>query len=115
MTDSPADTGRSDRWWVPIALLAATFPVTLALSVVLPPDPFAMLPVFAVVALGFLLALCSPAFLYFDKQYLAATGAWTPSVLYFLMAVPLVAPLVAAAYVYRRHEQVGVPANPLAD
>jgi hypothetical protein len=115
VTDSPADTGRSDRWWVPIALLAATFPVTLALSVVLPPDAVAMLPVFAVVALGFLLALCSPAFVYFDKQYLAATGAWNPSALYFLMVVPLVAPLVAAAYVYRRHEQVGVPANPLAD
>ncbi|MCG1004014.1 MULTISPECIES: hypothetical protein [Halobacterium] len=41
--------------------------------------------------------------------------AWTPSALYFLMVVPAVAPLVAAAYVYRRHQHVGVPANPLAD
>ena len=40
---------------------------------------------------------------------------WTPSALYFLMVVPAVAPVVAAAYVYRRHQYVGVPANPLAD
>ncbi|MGB9964828.1 hypothetical protein [Halobacterium hubeiense] len=115
MTDSPNDTHRGDRWWQPIAVLAATFPVALALSVVLPPDPFAMLPVFAVVALGFVLALCSPVFVYFDRQYLAAEAAWTPSALYYLMVVPAVAPFLALAYVYRRHRRVGVPANPLAD
>ena len=115
VNDSLADTARSDRWWQPIAVLAATLPVALALSLVLPPDVFAMLPVFAVVVLGFALALCSPAFVYLDRQYLAAVDVWTPSALYFLMVVPAVAPVVAAAYVYRRHQYVGVPANPLAD
>ncbi len=115
MPDSSADTARSDRWWQPITVLVATLPVALVLSLVLPPDAFAMLPVFAVVALGVALALCSPAFVYFDRQYLAAEDAWTPSALYYLMVVPAVAPLVAAAYVYRRHQHVGVPANPLAD
>lgn len=111
MPDSSVDTARSDRWWVPIAVLAATLPAALALSLVLPPDALAMLPVFAVVAL----ALCSPAFLYFDRQYLGATGAWNPSTLYYLMVVPGVAPVVAATCVYCRHQHVGVPANPLAD
>lgn len=109
------DTDRSDRWWLPIAALAATFPVLAVLSLVLPPDPVAMLPGFAVAALGFVLSLCSPVFVYFDSRFLAAASAWTPSGWYYLMAVPLVGPLVAAAYVYRRHHEVGTPANPLAD
>ena len=109
------DTDRSDRWWLPIAVLAATFPALVVFGLVLPPDAFAMLPAFGVAALGFALSLCSPAFLYFDKRSLAAATAWTPSVWYYLMAVPAVAPLVAAAYVYRRHRRVGVPANPLAN
>jgi hypothetical protein len=115
VTDSQNEVHRGDRWWQPITVLAVTLPVAIALSVVLPPDAFAMLPVFAVVALGFVLALCSPVFVHLDKQYLVATSEWTPSALYYLMVVPAVAPLVAAAYVYRRHEHVGVPANPLAD
>ncbi|MUV60432.1 hypothetical protein [Halobacterium sp. CBA1126] len=113
MTDS-ADH-RGDRWWVPIAVLAATLPVAVVFSAVLPPDVFAMLPVAAVVLVGLALALCSPAFVYFDRQYLAAEAAWTPSALYYLMVVPAVAPFLALAYVYRRHQRVGVPANPLAD
>jgi len=104
---------RGDRWWQPIAALAATFPVALALSLVLPPDVFSMLPLLAVILVGFALALCSPAFVHFDRQYLAAERSWTPSVLYYVMVVPAVAPFVAAAYVYQRHRRVGVPATPL--
>jgi len=118
VSDNPRDDHRGGRWWQPIAVLAASLPValafSLAFSLVLPPDPFSMLPVAAVVLVGFALALCSPAFVYFDRQYLAAERAWTPSVLYYAMVVPAVAPFVAAAYVYQRHRRVGVPENPLA-
>jgi len=114
VSDNPRDDHRGGRWWQPIAALAASLPVALAFSLVLPPDPFSMLPVAAVVLVGFALALCSPAFVYFDRQYLAAERAWTPSVLYYVMVVPAVAPFVAAAYVYQRYRHVGVPENPLA-
>ncbi|NIB99912.1 hypothetical protein [Halobacterium sp. R2-5] len=108
------DADRSDRWWLPIAALAATLPVLAVFALVLPPDPAAMLPAFAVALLGFALSLSSPVFRYFDRRFLAAASAWTPSVWYYLMAVTAVAPLVAAAYVYRRNQRVGVPANPFA-
>jgi len=113
MTDA-ADSPPSDGWWLPIAALAATAPLLAVLSLVLPPDPVTMLPAFAVGALALFLSLCSPLFVYLDAQFLAAEIGWTPSNLYYLMAVPLAAPAVAAAYLYDRHRRVGVPANPLA-
>ncbi|WP_336036344.1 hypothetical protein [Halobacterium yunchengense] len=109
MTATAAGPDSESRWWVPIAALAATLPAMVVLSAVLPPDPVTSLPLFVVALAGVALALLSPVFVSFDRDYLAAAGEWTPSPWYYLMAALPVAPLVAAAYVYRRHQRVGVP------
>lgn len=109
MTDTASDGARSDRWWTPIAALTATLSVTVFLTLVLPPDAFAMLPVTLVTLVGVVLVLLSPAFVHFDRQYLAAQHSWTPSNWYYLMVALPVSPVVAAVYLYGRHERIGVP------
>jgi hypothetical protein len=108
VTSAP-DAAPGDKWWTPIALLAALVPVLAALGILLPPDAYASLLVAPLALLGGALTLLSPAFVYLDRRYLRAVADWEPSGWFYWMVLPPLAPVLAAAYLYRRHERVGVP------
>lgn len=106
---SAAVRSNSDRWWVPISVLALLAPILVALAVALPPDAYASLLLAPFSLLGAVLTLLSPLFVRFDRRYLEGRSEWVPSGWYFWMIFPLLTPVLSVLYVYRRHEYVGVP------
>lgn len=108
-TAVPAGRSVSSRWWLPIAVLVALIPLLALFALVLPPDAFNSVIVAPISLVGFTLVILSPVFVYYDRQYLAGTSEWQPSWWYYLMPLPLIGYLLSVAYIYRRHEHLGVP------
>lgn len=96
----------SDSWWYAVAGFAGLWVLLLALVGNEPAGSGAFL--------GFLVLLAwfgLPMAAYYDMQYVRSRSRWRPSVglwvlgfLVWFLNVPL-----AAIYLYRRHETVGVP------
>lgn len=122
--DSPSvktDTEQSgsNKWWIPIFLLAINLPLAIALFLVLEIlTPYLVMEggspyqyiFYVLIALGWLLTFISPIAVYFDRQYVASTSEWTPSKLYYLMIIPsFVNVILAIVYSYNRHKYVGIP------
>lgn len=102
----------SDKWWWLIAAQPVGFLLLFALSVA-----YALLPVpfmspfpapYVLIGLIWLLKFVGPVAVYFDRKYVAAVSDWSPSLAYYLVILPVAGLLLAAIYVYQRHEHVGV-------
>ncbi|WP_152040869.1 hypothetical protein [Salinigranum salinum] len=114
---SRAHTG-SDRWWLVLLAIPLVFLCWLSLSIVglgiAPHVPLRLTSLVvdvqgALVVASFALSLLAPFVVHHDRRHVAARTAWTPSVLYYLVVVPLVNVLVATLYLWRRHRQLGRP------
>lgn len=100
------ETTVSDSWWYGVAGFAGLWVVLLAIAGNEPAGSGAFLGLLVLVAwLGLPLAA------YYDMQYVRSRSQWRPSVglwvlglLVWILNIPL-----AAIYLYRRHETVGVP------
>jgi hypothetical protein len=108
----------SDRWWLVLLAIPLVFLCWLSLSVVgLGIAPYVPLQLTglvvevqgALVVASFALSFLAPFVVHHDRRHVAARTPWTPSVLYYLVVVPLVNVLVATLYLWRRHRQLGRP------
>lgn len=130
LTGSPSDDGdtRSTRanWWLVIAVRAASFlawvlPLAVLnvyqsspLNLVYIPSLNAIFGAWSLVLFGgivYLIPLLSGVAFYFDRKYVAAASDWTPSLLYYLMALPslVTTDVLSLIYLYQRHRYVGTP------
>lgn len=101
----------SDKWWVLVAVSPVWFLCLLALSLL---STALRSPIFSgitypMVLVGLLLLALCPVGVHFDRKYVAAVADWRPSLAYYLTFAAMVGVLLAALYVYERHERVGVP------
>lgn len=102
------ETSPSDRWWIPIGVLAALIPILVVVTVATPPDVFSSLVSAPFALLGFVLTLLSPILVHLDKQYIESVSTWEPSGWYYWMIVPPLT-LLSVFYIYQRHKHVGTP------
>lgn len=119
-------------WWLLIAaraIIAVAWLLVLGglvmLAVVQPPSPNQNLvtipPIHAfpvrvflmglVMGLFFLLPPLSGLALFFDRKHVSSVSEWTPSIFYYLMALPgpILTDVIAMLYLYERHTHVGTP------
>lgn len=100
------ETSVSGNWWYGVAGCTGLWVVVFLVAGAAPD---------ALGALGGLLTLVAwfglPLAAYFDVQYVRANSEWRPSTALWviLLAVWLVNVVVGAAYLYRRHEELGTP------
>lgn len=107
------DAPVSGNWWWIIASQPVGYLLLFVMSVAyaLLPVPFmSPFPVpYVLIGLLWLLKFVAPVAVYFDRKYVAAVSDWSPSLAYYLVILPVAGVLLAAIYVYERHEHAGVP------
>jgi nucleoside permease NupC len=106
------------KWWIPVLVLPVLFvlwfSVTLS-NVLLASHLGVQLSGYLteiaslVVRLSYAGSLFAPFAVYHDRKYVSEQSAWTPTVLYLLVFVPLLNVLISVIYLVRRHRFVGIP------
>ena len=99
----------TEKWWMPIGVLAAIFPILALLAIVLPTDVYSSLIAAPFALLGSVIMLLSPLIVYFDKRYVTTVSDWEPSGWYYWMIIPPLALVLPYLYLYERHKYVGTP------
>lgn len=99
----------SDRWWIPIGVLALLLPIQASIAIAVPPDAYTGIVLAPISILGVVLTILSPLFVHFDRRYLQGQSAWEPSGWYYWMILPPLTLVLPILYIYQRHRQVGVP------
>lgn len=108
---SDADAPVSDRWWLLVAFQPAWFLLLLAIFLMQMITDLQLFyaVVYPVQLVGFAALPFAPLGVHYDRKYVAAVADWRPSLAYYLTFASIVGVLLAAIYVYERHEHVGVP------
>jgi hypothetical protein len=103
--DSEYETTVSGSWWYAVAGGLVLWAVVVVLSLAVPSA--AGVGGF----LGLIGWLALPGGMYFDSKYVRANSQWDPRLIGWLLGsiIPLINLFVGAAYLYRRHEVLGVP------
>lgn len=101
----------SDKWWILVAVQPVWFLLLLVVGLVSTAMQTAIFSdiAYPMVLVGIVLLLLCPVGVHFDRKYVAAVSDWRPSLAYYLTFASVVGALLAAIYVYERHEYVGVP------
>lgn len=106
------DSTANDTWWWILAAQPLGFLLLFVMAVayaVLPIPFMAPFPVpYVLIGLLWLLKFVAPVAVYFDRRAVAVSD-WSPSIAYYLVILPVVGVLLAAIYLYERHDRVGVP------
>ena len=110
----PVHTGSapvSDKWWVLVVVQPIWFLLLLVIGLFSTAAQTAIFSdiAYPMVLVGIVLLLLCPIGVHFDRKYVAAVADWRPSIAYYLTFASLVGVLLAAMYLYERHEHVGVP------
>jgi hypothetical protein len=108
VTDAPEESW----WWVPVAVVATSLPVSVAGLVLV---GTAGVGTVGVVRLGFGLYwafvvgcwLFSPLAVHLDGRHVAERTGWVPSAYYYAVFVPGLGAVAAAAYVLQRYRRAG--------
>ena len=105
------DAPVSDRWWWLVAAQPVWFVLFFAVAIgtSVTNAYFLADAVYWMVLFGLALLPLAPIGVHFDRKYVAAAADWRPSIAYYLTFASFVGVLLAAMYLYERHERVGVP------
>ena len=101
----------SDKWWVLVAVSPIWFLLLLVIGLISTAAQTAIFSdiAYPMVLVGIVLLVLCPIGVHFDRKYVAEVSDWRPSLAYYLTFASVVGALLAAIYVYERHEHVGVP------
>ena len=105
------DTPVSDKWWWLVAIQPAWFLLVLTVFLIETSIDAHLFRgvVYPIQLVGFVTLPLAPIGVHYDRKYVAAVADWRPSIAYYLTFASLVGVLLAAIYVYERHQHVGVP------
>ncbi|KZN22542.1 hypothetical protein A4G99_18905 [Haladaptatus sp. R4] len=62
-----------------------------------------------IILVSYAVALLSLVAVYSDRQYVRKHSEWKPTILYFLMVIPLLNVPIACLYLFFRHRHIGIP------
>ncbi len=62
-----------------------------------------------IILVSYVAALLSLLAVYSDRQYVQDQSAWKPTILYYLMVIPLLNVPIVCLYLFFQHRHIGVP------
>ncbi|WP_266083324.1 hypothetical protein [Haladaptatus caseinilyticus] len=66
-------------------------------------------PAGGIVLVSYAAALLSLPAVYSDRQYVRKHSEWKPTILYYLMVIPLLNVPIACLYLFFQHRHIGIP------
>ncbi|WP_458190953.1 hypothetical protein [Haladaptatus sp. NG-WS-4] len=110
---------RSRGWWVVILAIPVLFVLwfvvtifTMSIARFVPLNVSGYLTTYlagGIILVSYAVALLSLPAVYSDRQYVRNHSAWKPTILYYLMVIPLLNVPIACLYLYFRHRHLGIP------
>ncbi|WP_227357315.1 hypothetical protein [Haladaptatus salinisoli] len=112
-------TSQSRKWWLVILAIPVLFALwlvvtifTMSIARFVPLTVSAFLSTYlggGIILVSYAAALLSMVAVYSDRQYVRNHSAWKPTILYYLMVIPLLNVPVACLYLFFRHRHIGIP------
>jgi hypothetical protein len=109
----------SGRWWLVILAIPVLFALwfvvtisTMSIARFVPLIVSGYLTTYlagGIILVSYAVALLSLVAVYSDRQYVRNHSAWKPTILYYLMVIPLLNVPIACLYLYFRHRHIGIP------
>ncbi|WP_266082699.1 hypothetical protein [Haladaptatus caseinilyticus] len=109
----------SGRWWLVILAIPVFFALWLTVTIItmsitrfVPLNVSGYLTTYlggGIILMSYAAALLSLPAVYSDRQYVRNHSVWKPTILYYLMVIPLLNVPIACLYLFFRHRHIGIP------